>query len=165
MISIKLSVLDNNTLYIYIYIRGPILRYIFILSLDLQQTFFTYIYFYFFFAPTKNIFYTHTHTHIYIYIYIYIINVCCRPKERIKIYLKIGGRRDWYFFIYSFCPYIRVIYEYVSSLLFSSENMCGTRPFKWDTQWHLNSLLFAVWMLVMGFKYRSSSLFLRVCLP
>ena len=46
------------------------------------------------------------------------------------------------FFIYLFCSYIRVIYMYyilviymyVSSLLLSSEKMCGTRPFKWRTQ-------------------------------
>ena len=46
------------------------------------------------------------------------------------------------FLIYLFCSYIRVIYMnyihviymYVSSLLLSSENMYGTRPFKWGTQ-------------------------------
>ena len=35
---------------------------------------------------------------------------------------------------------------YVSSLLLSSEKMCGTRPFKWGTQWDLNSLLFPVYL-------------------
>ena len=46
------------------------------------------------------------------------------------------------FLIYLFCSYIiviyiyyiRVIYMYISRLLLSSENMCGTRPFKWGTQ-------------------------------
>ena len=38
------------------------------------------------------------------------------------------------FLIYLFCSYIRIIYMYVSSLVLSSENMCGTRPLKWNTQ-------------------------------
>ena len=58
--------------------------------------------------------------YIYKYIYIYIY-----------IYFKIGrSTKRFVFFlsIYLFCSYIHVIYVYVSSLLLSSENICGTRP-------------------------------------
>ena len=41
---------------------------------------------------------------------------------------------------------------YVSSLLLSSENMCGRRPFEWSTQWDLNSLLFPVYKNKSEFK-------------
>ena len=60
---------------------------------------------------------------------------CFRSKERIRIYSKIRrSMKRFFFLIYSFCSYIRVIYIYiyiyiyVSSLLLSSENICGTRP-------------------------------------
>ena len=39
------------------------------------------------------------------------------------------------------------IYVYVSNLLLSSENIYDTRPYSWDTQWDMNALLFAVWMV------------------
>ena len=56
---------------------------------------------------------------IYIYVYIYIYR---KVHEEICIFL-----------IYLFCSYMHVIYMYLSSLLLSSENMCGTRPFKWGS--------------------------------
>ena len=87
------------------------------------------------------------------YIYIYIYNLCCRSEERIKIYFKIGWstKRFVFFLIYLFCSFIHVIYVYVSSLLLSSENICGTRPWWLGTQWDLNALLFAAWMFSCGF--------------
>ena len=55
---------------------------------------------------------THTHTHTYIYKYIYIKDVCCRSKERIRIYLKIRRstkRFVCFWFIYFVLTYVLYI--------------------------------------------------------
>ena len=99
---------------------------------------------------------THTHTHTHTHT-LYIYDIILKYE---------GPRRDLYFFNLFICSYIRVMY--VSSLLLSLENMCGTMPFKWGTQWDLNSLLFPVSCLVRLFYIRvlvplSWSVFTLVC--
>ena len=43
--------------------------------------------------------------------------------------------------------YFILTYMYACSLLLSSGNKYGTRPCWWSSQWDLNSLVFAVWMV------------------
>ena len=64
------------------------------------------------------------------------------PKKNKNIFkIRWSTERFVFFeFIYFILTYVLytyityVLYIYASSLLLSSENMCGTRPFKWGTQ-------------------------------
>ena len=78
------------------------------------------------------------------YIYIYII-FCCRSKERKKYFEMSRSTKRFVFFfrIYLFIHFL-FTYVYVSSLLFSAENIYGSRPWKKGTQWDFNSLGFQV---------------------
>ena len=86
---------------------------------------------------------------LFIYIYIYTCVCVCvcvcvwtfffvfgPKKEKINISKWIGPQRDLYIFK---IIYFVLTYEYVSSLLLSSENICGTKPYEWGTQWDSNS--------------------------
>ena len=56
----------------------------------------------------------HVCMHIYIYIYIYLFkDGCCRSKERIKIYLKIGRSTKRFVFLNLFILFLHTCYVYV----------------------------------------------------
>ena len=116
----------------------------------------------------KNIDYIYIYTHkyneisvinkrIYIYIYIYVYFKMNRSTKRV-ISFKI------YLFIYFIFTYV-----YVSSLLLLSENIYGTRPCEWGTQWDVNSLVFESWMIFswlwLYIVVTPFFSFLLVCLP
>ena len=73
--------------------------------------------------------YTYIYTYIYIYIYIYIYfkyNVCCRSKERIRIYFKIGRstkRFVFFEFIYFVLTYVLYIYVRFQLVAFVREHV------------------------------------------
>ena len=54
---------------------------------------------------------------------------------------------NWFSFLKDLFIYFDLTYIHVFSLLLSSENIYGTKPFEWGTQWDLNSLIFEVWMV------------------
>ena len=79
-------------------------------------------------------------------IYIYIYNVCCRSKERIKIYFKTGRsmkRLVFFEFIHFVLTYVFYMCMF-PTCCFRQRNIYRTRPCYWGTHWNLNSVLFAI---------------------
>ena len=93
-----------------------------------------------------------------IYIYIYIC-----------IYSKMNRSMKTFVLFKDLFIYFVLTHMYVSSLLLSLENIYGTSPREWGTQWDLNSFVFEVWTvfswLWIYIDITPLLSFLRVCLP
>ena len=88
-------------------------------------------------------------------------------REDKSIFKWIGQRGDLY--CLEFIIHFVLSYEYVSILMLSSENIKGTRTCWGVILWHLNSLVFVVWMVFSWLRFclfydGRSFLFLRVFL-